>query len=69
MSLAVEVLVLGLVPEGGMARMASGILDVECLPLRPDDLLETLFLLSMSLKRKGGAALWLVEGMLLVVEF
>ena len=33
--------------------VSLGMLEVECLPLRPDDLLETRFRLSMSLNRKG----------------
>ena len=52
-----EVEVLALVKEG-IAGMDSGTLDpVEYLPLRPDDLLDTRFRFSMSLKRKGAALL------------
>ena len=50
--------------------IVSGTLDpVEYLPLRPDDLLETRFRLSMSLKRKGGAVVCPLEALVDADEF
>ena len=63
-----EVELLALLSEG-IAGIDSGTLEpVEYLPLRPDDLLETRFHLSMSLSRKGAALLWLLDELLVVVE-
>jgi hypothetical protein len=61
---------LGLEPNGGTDGIVSGTLDpVEYLPLRPDDLLETRFRFSMSLRRKGGAVLWLLDAPLDTAKF